>query len=199
MNVLNMAMAFIIAKYQINTYKQNQSSRNKMMKQRFLIMFFAFVIMTFGEAKAQYILELGYDDGFIDKITISNSFTPNVDEKDVRGWEEECLVLEGKNGTVVIPLGSYFGWNLKDVNGNLLDVGPIKAEGDTFYSYSLSERDGKLLFEDLDEKTDVILYKNNDEEDGQNITVSNEYAIDYDGDIHVLYINGSEFIIPTTH
>lgn len=169
------------------------------MKKRILIAFITFIMASLCNAHAQYILELGYDDGGINRLIISDSFTPNVDEKDVRGWEEEVLVLEGKNGTVVIPLGSYFGWNLKDVNGNLLDVGPIKAEGYTFDSYSLSERDGKLLFEDLDEKTDVILYKNNDEEDGQNITVSNEYAIDYDGDIHVLYINGSEFIIPTTH
>lgn len=160
---------------------------------KILIAFITFIMTSICSVEAQYVLELGYDDGVINRIKISDSFTPQVEEKNIEGYEQETLTLKSTDGTVHIPVGGFFGWSLKNGQGELIEVGPFSPEGDIENTYSLFPAKGKLVIEGL-KGEDVYVYENEQSDEGRQIEVTNPLMIDFKGSIRMIIIGSIELI-----
>lgn len=160
------------------------------MKKRILIAFITFIMASLCNAHAQYVFDLGYDDGGINRLIISDSFTPQIEEQNISGYEQEVLSLEGVGCTIYIPLGSFFGWSLKNGQGELIELGPFKPDGDVYMTYNLSPEKEKLVIEGL-KGDNVIIYENGQTDEGREVEATNPLIIDLKGSIREIILPSS--------
>ena len=167
------------------------------MKKLFGFLFTFQLVFVTNTIYADKSLQVKFDDGGVLKWNFPDSFEPSIVNKNLRGIDETMIRLTGNQIEIYLPL-DFVEWTVRSSDERIIfEKEWYDSWGWKVGEYTLSEKNGKFIMENIPEDTPIDVCKDYESQECRYLTVTDKLERDPSDGYNVFkYSSTIMFVFP---